>query len=57
MTFPVSDSANGAWSGALTINGIGWTYPYFLYAIPLDPFNDLSYGDSDARMYAVVEEQ
>ena len=56
MAFPVPAVTTGAWSGSLTIDqvGPGWVYPYELYAIPLDPFNEPNYGLSDVREFAVV---
>lgn len=55
MAFPDPNSARGAWIGALTIQQIGgMVFPYELYAVPLDPFNDKDHSKSDSWYYAVV---
>lgn len=54
MAFPNSESTQGAWSGALTVQQI-WdeVFPYVLYAVPMDQFNDKNHQLSDSALYAV----
>lgn len=59
MSFPVDYpdplAGKGAWSGQLTIDSTGgYVFPYTLYAIPLNPFNNEITGLEDTRDYAVV---